>query len=356
MLTQEMHLEIDLELQKLNSQINKEITAEQKDWFLNNEVRKFLNQRLSSDSNRKRTGFQDTVKRIDDLRELVRTSNLPIQTDSDGGKYVILPPYYFQYVRFDAFMYRSCVKPTPATTSETLYTANVQLNIPSGTLTSYTITLNTPTGNRVLFTLADLPTNYLIGTTVGTQRFRLINAIRIKIKEVIRTHYPDSSVSVFWEDAPNNSSLSLFRIESITQFTNVVVNVNGTNTTTVPETSTRMRYLKSSTPLVGNIRVIDAEFAQEVRNSPLSRSNARSPIGELRGNRLYVFDPESVVIGSLDITYITQPDVIDLSLNSNLNMSTKSAKEIVSNTVRFLKAIIQDNNYEAYARENVLIE
>lgn len=356
MLAQEMHLGLDLGTQKLNSQFNKDIRSEEKDWFLNNEVIKFINQRTNPDSNNKRVGFQDTVKRLDDLRELVRTTNLPIQTDSNGGKYVVLPPYYFQYVRFDAFMYKDCVSPAPATTTETYYESDVLLNLPTGTFTDYTITANTPDGDRVLFDSSTLPTDYIIGNTLGEQRFVLIRAIRIKMREAIRTFFSESTVSLYWENADNNDALTKFNIQSTVNITSITVTINGSSTTTDLNTLTRTRYLKTSTPLVGNMRIIDAEFGRESLNSSLSQRNSRAPMAELISNRLYVYEPKSVVIGSVDITYISQPTVIDLSLNSNLNMSTKTAKEIVSNTVRFLKALIQDGNYEAYARENVLIE
>ena len=53
---------------------------------------------------------------------------------------------------------------------------------------------------------------------------------------------------------------------------------------------------------------------------------------------------------------ICKPNIIDLFLDSNLNVSDKVAKEIVGNTIRFLKGLIGDKNYQAYAQENTLIE
>lgn len=355
MLAQEMHLEIDLELQKLNSQFNKDVLREEKDWFLNNEVRKFIKQRLDPQSNTHQTGFQDTTKRLDDLRELVKRENKPILTNSRGGKYIVLPSDYFQYIRFDAFSFMSCASNAPTPVTETYYDATVNLNLPDTVPTIYTIIATTPSGNRTLFDISDLPTDYLATGSLASQRFSLIRAIRIRMNEAVKRLFT-TAPDLYWEDVPNNDTLNSFRIESIETITSITVTVGLTTTTSDIDVLTRQRYLIPSTPLVANIRVIDEEFSLDVQTSHLSGSRAESPTSSLRGNELEVHQPKGVVIGSVDITYICKPTVIDLLLNSNLNMSTKSAKEIVGSTVRFLKGVIQDNNYQTYARENILIE
>jgi hypothetical protein len=56
------------------------------------------------------------------------------------------------------------------------------------------------------------------------------------------------------------------------------------------------------------------------------------------------------------MTYFCTPSILDVNLNNDLNMSNSVCREIISNTVRFMKALIEDNNYEAYIKENMLIE
>jgi hypothetical protein len=355
MLAQEMHLEIDLELQKLNSQFNKNILPEEKDWFLNNEVRKFIKHRLDPTSNARQTGFEDTAKRLDDLRELVKVENKPILTDDRGRKYVVLPSNYFQYVRVDSFSFRSCVTPAPTQVAETNYIATVDMRIPSILPSVYNIIANTPSGAKTLFTITDLPTGYLQGTNIASQRFALIRAIRIKLEEAVKEQFT-SIPDLYWEEVPNNGQLNKFRIESTEEITSIVINIDTTSTTTTISPLTTMRYSLASTPLRSNTRILDEEFYLDAVNSHLSSSTAESPISTIRGNRIEIDQHKSVVLGSADITYICKPVVIDLLLNSNLNMSTKSAKEITGNTTRFIKGLIQDNNYQTYARENILIE
>lgn len=355
MLVQEMHIEIDLELQKLNSQFNMAIQPEEKDWFLNNEVRKFMKQRLDPLSNRKKIGFQDTTKRLEDLRDLVKTRNVPVLTDSIGRKFIELPSFYFQYIRFDILSFKSCITPQPSITSQTTYEATINLALEDTVPATYTIVMNDGTNDITLFDIADLPTGYLNGTNLTAQRFRLIEAIRIKTREVLTREF-NSDFDLYWEGVDNSYDLSKFRIKSTRQINNITVTSDGNVNTNTIDVVTTPSYLRTVTPLVSNARIIDAEFYRDAVNSHLSSSTPKSPIGTIEGNRAYFSEPNSVVFGSADITYVCMPTTISLSLNSNLNMSTSSAKEITGNTVRFIKALIQDNNYEVYAKENILIE
>ena len=71
MTVKEMHIGIDMILQKVNSNVISSFEPEEKDWVLNEEVNRFIKQRLSILSNEKRLGFQDTQKRVDDLKNLI---------------------------------------------------------------------------------------------------------------------------------------------------------------------------------------------------------------------------------------------------------------------------------------------
>jgi len=71
--TQELHIALDLLLQKSNSHWNKNFLPQEKDWFLNQEIKKFIKQRLNPLSNDKRLGAFDTIKRVEDLNALQRT-------------------------------------------------------------------------------------------------------------------------------------------------------------------------------------------------------------------------------------------------------------------------------------------
>ena len=71
MTAQDLHIEIDLLLQKVNTHWNQNLLPQEKDLFLNREVTRFIKQRLNTLSNIKREALFDTVKRTVDLSSIL---------------------------------------------------------------------------------------------------------------------------------------------------------------------------------------------------------------------------------------------------------------------------------------------
>ena len=54
--------------------------------------------------------------------------------------------------------------------------------------------------------------------------------------------------------------------------------------------------------------------------------------------------------------YIRKPQQVDLLLNNDLDLDQESVDTILENTVRHIKAILNNGDYERYARETILVE
>lgn len=358
MTTQEMHIEIDLELQKLNSQISKDIRPIEKDWFLNNEVLKFIKQRTNFLSNFKGLGFQETLKRVEDIKDLIKTRNCFVETNSRGEQIVKLPSDYLHYVRGDVYMHKTCTL-TVSKTQTNIYSCDIDLAFPTNnTLATYTISITLANNTVVvLFDAVNLPSGYIVTTEFNKQTFMLKKALKVSLEQKIKEVLSPNS-QLYWD---NTNTIVL---ESDVAFTNVfVTRTNQTNAQDPnevliysPVQKLMEYYPRISSPLRAKIRPISEEILTDVENSNLSKSQAKSPIVTIQRDCIKFSKLSGVVFGSVDITYISKPQLIDLYLNSHLNMSTNVCKEIVSNTVRFLKAIIESQNYQAYAQENILIE
>ena len=71
----ELHIGIDLGLQNINSNRKLDIEPAEKDWVLNAVMMQEINNRINPKSNTKGEGFEDTIKRIDDLESLKRDTS-----------------------------------------------------------------------------------------------------------------------------------------------------------------------------------------------------------------------------------------------------------------------------------------
>ena len=77
-----MHIAVNLGVQKLASFQVDNLLPEEIDHEINMAVRRFINQRYSPQSNPKRRGFEQSQKRIDDLRTLLEDYHVPMYRSS----------------------------------------------------------------------------------------------------------------------------------------------------------------------------------------------------------------------------------------------------------------------------------
>jgi len=82
----EMHTKLDLKVQKINSNAFDNILSEEKDVYLNDAIEKFVKDRVEPRSNRLQLGFEQSIKRIEDLRTLITVDE--IDTEEFGQLYL----------------------------------------------------------------------------------------------------------------------------------------------------------------------------------------------------------------------------------------------------------------------------
>lgn len=358
MTTQEMHIEIDLELQKINSFSNKNILPQEKDWFLNNEVMKFLKQRTDKTSDMKQSGFENDIKRIEDIKDLLRNSNRDIQDDNQGGKYITFPPDYFDYIRTDTTFIKDCDGVDVNSNKKRTYKVVIPIVAIPEELTELEITIITTGGNHVMFSYSDFPVGYLSGDTFSKQQFLVYKALEIVLNKKLKVWVKgtNNSYELYREIEGNNYEQDSFTLLTDKILYGVRVTING-NIVNYSSTNFDSEVFETSSyNLKSKLRIINEEFLTDVSNSHLSKSRVNSPIGNMLQSTIKIEEPKGAILTKATMVYICMPNQIDLLLNSNLNMKTKIAKEIVSNTVRFIKGLVETNNYESYVRENVLVE
>lgn len=85
----EWHILLDQELNKVNSALYDILTPQEKDIAFNKNIERFVKERYGAHSNAKQKGFEQSQKRIDDLRELVKPnySMIAYKPDSDDIDY-----------------------------------------------------------------------------------------------------------------------------------------------------------------------------------------------------------------------------------------------------------------------------
>lgn len=355
MIIEEMHIGIDMDLQKVNTYTQKNLLPQEKDFFLNGEVLKFIKQRTNPLSNLKRQGTDKTIKRYEDLSDLTETIELEVQVDEVNNTGVcILPDDYYAYISSKSNVYQLCETDNLTLEEKTLYVCEFPLSFPTSTvLTTYTVTLNTDAGDTKIYDIADLPTGYIQNVDINKQRFMLLKSMKILIPESLDDLSADT-YSLYWERYSDTFYNNSFIIVSSTPFNSVTVDVNSTPVVYNSVQSTYEIYGETSSLWARN-RLIEDEFTQDTQQSHLSKSRPDSPVIGLKQNVLKVEFPLTSICQKVKLVYVSKPTILDLMLQRNLNMKDTVAKEIVSNTVRFLKGVFK-GDYQTYLNENVMIE
>jgi hypothetical protein len=193
----EWHILLDQELNKVNSALYDILTPQEKDIAFNKNIERFVKERYGAHSNAKQKGFEQSQKRIDDLRELVKinynlTAYKPSVDDIDYNSMVKaeLPSDYclsvntrsqISYVDCGTFTYQEAPKneyysvlPVSSFVNSNWSTSRLKMSIPvsyscgmnreSGGVT-YVVTENNWNINDIVyFTVLSGPTNISVNT------------------------------------------------------------------------------------------------------------------------------------------------------------------------------------------------
>lgn len=346
MSTQELHIHLDLLLQKVNSNWNKNFLPQEKDVLINKEITKFIKQRINPLSNGKKLSVFDILKRTQDLNLLVKTVDVAIVNLNTKEATYQLPFDFLGYINSDVNITPTCDINTKVPVNKIKYFKSIKPVSIFNTLTA--VTLKLIIGNQVttLFDLATLPSDYLPQDNIQDYRkvFIINNAMNISILN----HIPANI-----EYKYNNQS-NLFEFKSSIPFT-LIYSINSATQSINNITISDLGYAETST-LVSPVRISDEEFRSELNNSSLSSSKDETLIGYLRNDNVILPKVKNLVMNNGTLTYFCKPRKVDILLGNNSNFSDEILDEVISNTAQTIKGIISSDTYDKFAQENTLIE
>lgn len=357
MTAQEIHIDLDYHIQKINSNATRNIEAKEKDWIFNEEVSKFLASRTRPASDIKGVGFQGDTKRLKDVRPLITSKVLEVEVINDKLGKVILPSFCYKEIRIDCNFFKLC--------EESKYKVNKKINtikyfkFPNAT-DDFKVNITIGNVTKTLFDTEHLPSSYIKGNY-----FYLLKAFIIKVREAFENdEFYKNNLEFYFQWFGDEFRADTFYFKGSNDFVELELKVKQFIVTNSPAKrnphvktfTTNLNTYTSAKGLTSSARISNEEFEIEKVNSNLSKSLQESPIVSIEKGVCYVHNPKNTIIKSIKLVYIEQPQQIDLSLNQSLNLDRSTIQEIVVNTSRFIKALFDSNNYEKYLKESTLIE
>lgn len=338
MQTQELHIELDILLQKVNSHYNQNLLPQEKDLFINREIIRFINRRISRLSNRRQEGLFDTIKRTVELSPLLKTKRLPVMYSKDKKEAVVLLPFDFLYYVSSEL---SCCCPCLGNVVYSTFYYTYDLNLSQLSYENFKIELT-----QGLFTSkvsdADIPDDYYIEDDVPyySNQIMFTNALIQRFHQV-----NDSSVEIVFDKVHN-----VLTFRSLVPFS---AKINGNEVQVVPVECNKLEDIAN--PLFSTIEPIDEEFKGHIKRSYLSGAKDEKTLASIRATEL-ILTMNSVIGDYVELTYLKKPNKIDLLLQCNSELSDETLSEIIADTAQRVMGVIGNDTYAKYAQENILIE
>lgn len=343
-----MHIGIDLELQKVNSNVISALKPQEKDWFLTYEMYRFIKQRINPQSNEKNLGFEEDQKRYDDLEALKKTTSLSVSAlSNEDAVFAYLPADYMHLTNDRSLVKDLCGLPySPTTVATNFYITDIIIPL---TVTDNYVEFKIKINGTTVYRGGDyFPT----GIPTSDAVFEIFNSILDTINKLpgFECKY-ENFKGVYSKNRLIIASDTIFTLDTehvinpttvVTTYTVVAKNLNIIN---VPTNSIQSdnRLTKSSIAY----RMLGTEFGTTITSSPISI---------LRNNTLIVFHKKKFIVSKLNIEYIRRPQRISLISNQSCELNPDVHEEIVVSAAKRIAGITLNQNYRNLMNENLLKE
>ena len=376
MTVNEMHIAVNQGVQKIASFQVDNLLPQEIDHELNLAMMRFIKQRFSMTSNRVGKGFEQSQKRIDDLRTLlVEHSN---STDSQGVVYTsnysnvyvdryTLPLDYLFLISVRTLVQYGCGGPV-AVVPEEYVTKAIKINLtppagyPGALLTviqrknsvgGYETVTNLPVGQEITPDLLINSSNYNFGIIPATSA------------EV--ANYGITSQDPIQADS---NHLYLIDYEAYTgdpiwygpDYVKLIwVNANGNMNPAIPPTYSNEIEVAAKTTRKSdgaNQMISLASFGQHddilyMMDDPFNKAWYKEPTYTIEGNYIDVYTDDEFVVPKVTIKYLRKPLEISITKGIGCELAVHTHHEIVEMTIKSILEGIQDPRYQTQSMETL---
>lgn len=357
MTAREMHIALDIHLQKMDSNKFGNIRKEEKDLFLNLAVYKFIKTRISRKSNKKQEGFQETQKRYDDLEELITPGVIPMYKYGKNEVYGTLPHNYYSLVNDRSVVKNYCkeIVPIETQTSKNIFIVPIGDAVPAS---SYQLFASTGGEPKLIFQLSDHAPYTTI--TAEEEKFLFINMVLEEGNSVdgVEVYYENYG-GEYYQDSfiviDDTATQVVSQQVPIVQGGIAPVNIDTINPTVLTLTSLSSTETVVESGEYPNSLVNKEDLYNRLRH-PFGKPKFNTPLSTLQNGEIHVYLNGEFIVDTVNIDYIRKPRLINLDLQQNCELADHTHEEIVALALQRIKSEISEEAYKAVLNENQFIE
>jgi len=384
MTVNEMHIAVNLGVQKIASFQADILLPQEIDFELNIAMMRFVKQRYNAGSNRQGKGFEQSQKRVDDLRNLVVTTSSNtistggflfdalggfIYTTSNSNIYMeraTLPLDYLFLVSVSAESHYNCngsiLNYLQNITANTDW-VKVDLTPPTPGFvlvgiayfdgTNWSSLINTPYGDEISRDTLAITSNYLYGF-IPSNNANVVetlndtgaaidppvdsNHIYFGNSSIVLTPDPVGGgyIRTTWKPAGGSMALSTYRDETVKSTYSIT---------------------RRSAP-TADIRISQCWFSQSddiptIMKDPFNRTSFDYIPYSVKENFIDVYTDNTFVVPKVFIVYIRKPKAISITNSVGCELPEHTHQEIVEMTIKSILEGIESQRYNSQSMENL---
>lgn len=365
-----MHIAVNLGVQKIASFQVDNFLSEEVDHELNIAMDRFIKQRYNPLSNKLRKGFEQSQKRIDDLRNLVVVAKLnsfqgdefaygDLGGESFGTDKIALPNDYMFLVNLRALVQDAC-QSTLINVEENYFSfQRISLTPP---VTGYILTAI----RTVLYDGGDIIE--IAANTAGLTKDQLLNPATYTATLIPSLSLEQLNTDIV-EQSPiaDGNELFLKFSEEIYNgsFSTTLIWEHPTNSVTtggiipvvsIPMESAETVLVKKRFIIGGTSRKVSCDFSQlddiyTLIDDPFNTTKSTSPLYTIEENFITLYTNQEFVVDAADVQYIRSPQRMTKTLGVGCELSEHTHQEIVEMAVKSILEGIQDPRYQSQSVE-----
>ena len=373
MTVNEMHIAVNLGVQKIASFQVDNLLPQEIDHELNLAMLRFIKNRYGNMSNRMGKGFEQSQKRIDDLRTLVvektdytSSTNVPVFTSNYSDIYVDrypLPADYMFLVSVRAHTRYICdgnVIPYVVQDGE-------GYSLKSG----IKVHLTPPAPGYVLTALFRYSGGVWQQFTIGALGEEFTHDMLYDPANYMFSIAPSKSLPNTWDDYPTPDSNYLYVVGS--SYFNTPTSGTGagawvraawclpgnySSVQFVDETTYKVDFRKPRFVTGASEKISLAKFAQHddvyyILNDPFNKGTYLMPFYNVEENSIDVYTDTEFTVPKVTIKYLRKPEVISIIEGVGCALPEHTHTEIVEMTIKSILEGIQDPRYQTQTVETL---
>ena len=328
----EWHIALQQELNKINSALYDVLLPQEIDLAFNKNIMMFVNQRYSSKSNRKQEGFEQSQKRIDDLKSLVKVkkdvalrgiSFTPYLSPEERTVFILPDNYLYKVATRLQTSTKGCSTSfIPQTEEVTYYIYGFNL---AGITNYSSFYIKNPDGVKVFTENSGLG-------AYTTDDYGIFKNI---VLDECNAFYKTTN-TVFYENffsyTKKNHLLFVTTTPGTFKYYNGSAEVNLTLLSTIVDS----KYPTQGTVIVTSDKQVTHDTVYALQADPFNETTEDFPLSFFENDLYYTLnETNKFVVSNVEMTYICKPRTVSYYGNISCDLPEHTHQEIISMTAQY---------------------